>query len=111
MLPLGETCTRMTSPHFLPFGPFMLAGSVGQSGTRRKGFGSVGLGTGASLLAWPCAVATAARATRMEIANDAFTGTLRFLRFLGSDWQLFVDISYPRSCPVGWNACGRHEAV
>jgi hypothetical protein len=35
MLPLGAMCTRITSPHFVPLGPFMLAGSVGQSGTRR----------------------------------------------------------------------------
>src|SRR5262245_27663283 len=38
-------------------------------------------------------------------------GTLRFPRLLGSDWQLFVDISYTRSYPIGGNAGGRHEAL
>src|SRR4029079_8184877 len=73
MLPFGATCTRMTSPHFLPFGPFMLAGRVGQSGTRRYGFGSVGLGVGGSPRVCPYAGAKST-ATRMpEIANCART--------------------------------------
>jgi hypothetical protein len=49
-----------------------------------------------------------ARATPM--CRPSFR-TLRFLRFLGSDWRLFVDISYTRSYPVGGNACRRHEAL
>ena len=49
--------------------------------------------------------------SRFEERSYASTGTLRFLRFLGSDWQLFVDISYTRSCPFRWNACSRHEAL
>src|SRR5215475_9513521 len=69
MLPFGATCTRITSPHFVSFGPFMLAGSVGQSGTRWYGFGSVGLGTDASRFVWLCAAATNAPPTRAEIAN------------------------------------------
>src|ERR1700688_1503473 len=66
----------MTSPHLRPFGPFMVAGSVGQSGTRRYGFGSVdGLGTVASLPPW--ARAATARAAATTTALTATVGPTR----------------------------------
>src|SRR5213594_609923 len=74
ILPSGARCTLMTSPHLCPLGPFILAGSVGQSGTRRYGFGSVdGLGYGASRRPWACAATARAATTTAPTASVAPT--------------------------------------
>src|SRR5262245_14311277 len=85
MLPLGATWTRITSPHLCPFGPFIVAGSVGQSGSSRYGFGSAGLGAGLSARSWaPTVMASAATATaqhdnrgQTRLVNDMMIGYFR----------------------------------
>src|SRR5216684_9366695 len=61
----------MTSPHLCPCGPFMLAGSVGQSGTRRYGFGSAdGLGGRVSLPSWAYAITASAATTTAPVTSS-----------------------------------------
>src|SRR5262245_7224715 len=81
MLPFGATWTRITSPHFFPFGPFIVAGSVGQLGSRRYGFGRlVGLGAGASPRCAVAGTVSAARAIRVAMRTRDEVNMPRILR-------------------------------
>src|SRR5713226_2155293 len=86
----------MTSPHLCPFGPFMFAGSVGQSGARRYGLGSAdGLWTAVSLPSWTCAVtARAATTTALVISVEPTRPAGNIL-----DFQRRTDIGYPPGPP------------
>src|SRR5687767_2274552 len=78
MLPLGATCTRMTCPHFVPFGPFIDAGSVGQCGASRYGFGRLGFCPG--LVGASCALALESAARATSIKARRWRANIRYLR-------------------------------
>src|SRR5437870_2221507 len=101
MLPFAATWTLMTSPHLCLFGPFMVAGSVGQSGTRRYGFGSVdGFGTVLSLPPWACAATAIAATTATPTVSVAPTRPVGGISSHQSTWKLISDGVPARSNPV-----------
>src|SRR5262245_27171422 len=108
---------RVPDPRFCTRGPF-------PSGLQRTNTRQYVTGTGmkpARSRCWPRASPSRERGitwhrahgdrSRFEERGDASSRTLRLLRFLRSDWLLFVDISYTRSYPLGGHTCGGHEAL